>query len=90
MLKHPNANSLSKMKKSVKLRKSSKIQGITIRACARVLGSVIGTESECKKFLEFQQNQQIKILKKKYRKSLKPPPKTIAVLKELTKNFILT
>ena len=29
-----------------------------------MLGSVIGTESECKKFLEFQQNEQIKILKK--------------------------
>ena len=38
--------------------------GITIKAGARVLGSVIGTESECKKFLEFQQNEQIKILKK--------------------------
>ena len=37
--------------------------GITIKAGARVLGSVIGTESECKKFLEFQQNEQIKILK---------------------------
>ena len=29
-----------------------------------MLGSVIGTESECKKFLEFQQNEQNKILKK--------------------------
>ena len=29
-----------------------------------MLGSVIGTESECKKFLEFQQNEQIKIMKK--------------------------
>ena len=29
-----------------------------------MLGSVIGTESECKKFLEFQKNEQIKILKK--------------------------
>ena len=38
--------------------------GITIKAGARVLGSVIGTESECKKFLEIQQNEQIKILKK--------------------------
>ena len=38
--------------------------GITIKAGARVLGSVIETESECKKFLEFQQNEQIKILKK--------------------------
>ena len=37
---------------------------ITINACARELASVIGTESECKKFLEFQQNKQIKILKK--------------------------
>ena len=38
--------------------------GISIKAGARVLGSVIGTESECKKLLEFQQNEQIKILKK--------------------------
>ena len=38
--------------------------GITIKAEARVLGSVIGTESECKKFLELKQNEQIKILKK--------------------------
>ena len=30
--------------------------GISIKAGARVLASVIGTESECKKFLEFQQN----------------------------------
>ena len=29
-----------------------------------MLGSVIGTEPECKNFLEFQQNEQIKILKK--------------------------
>ena len=29
-----------------------------------MLGSVIETESELKKFLEFQQNEQIKILKK--------------------------
>ena len=35
--------------------------GITMKAGT---GSVIGTESECKKFLEFQQNEQIKILKK--------------------------
>ena len=38
--------------------------GIIIKAGARVLGSVIETESECKNFLEFQQNEQIKILKK--------------------------
>ena len=38
--------------------------GITIKAGARVLGSFIGTEPECKNFLEFQQNEQIKILKK--------------------------
>ena len=37
--------------------------GITINAGARVLGSVLGTESESKKFFEFQQNEQIKILK---------------------------
>ena len=37
--------------------------GITIKAGARVLDSVIGTESECEKLLEFQQNEQIKILK---------------------------
>ena len=35
-----------------------------MKAGARVLGSIIRTESECKKFLEFQQNEQIKILKK--------------------------
>ena len=29
-----------------------------------MLGSIIRTESECKIFLEFQQNEQIKILKK--------------------------
>ena len=38
--------------------------GITIKAGAGMLVSVIGSESECKKFLEFQQNEQIKILKK--------------------------
>ena len=53
--------------KDEKLGEAQKIfanTGITIKAGARVLGSVIGTESECKKFLEFQQNEQIKILKK--------------------------
>ena len=29
-----------------------------------MFGSVIGTEHESKKFLEFQQNEQIKVLKK--------------------------
>ena len=38
--------------------------GDTIKPGARVLGSVIGKEFESKNFLEFQQNEQIKILKK--------------------------
>ena len=53
--------------KDEKLGEAQKIfanRGITIKAGARVLGSVIGTEFECKKFLEFQQNEQIKVLKK--------------------------
>ena len=48
--------------------------GTTIKAEARVLGSVIGTETECKKFLEFQQNKQIK--------TFMP-----AILKEFKKSF---
>ena len=72
--------------KDEKLGEAQKIfanTGITIKAGARVRGSVIGTESECKKFLEFQQNGQIK------QKSLKPPLKTFlpAILKELKKSF---
>ena len=38
--------------------------GITIKAGARELGSVIGTEFDCRKILEFQQNELIKIFKK--------------------------
>ena len=38
--------------------------GITVKAGARVLGSVIGTESICKKFLELQQIEQTKIFEK--------------------------
>ena len=54
--------------------------GITIKAGARLLGSVIGTEFECKKFLEFQLNEQFEILKKIYKKLLKPPPKRLCLL----------
>ena len=53
--------------KDEKLGKAPKIfanTGITIKAGARVLGSVIGTDTECKKIFEFQQIEQIKILKK--------------------------
>ena len=52
--------------------------GISIKAGARVLGSVIGTESECKKFLEFQQNEQIKILKKLMKIAKTSPQKVYA------------
>ena len=41
-----------------------------------MLDSVIGTESECKKFLEFQQNEQIKVLKK-LTKIAKTPPENV-------------
>ena len=37
---------------------------MTMKAGARVLRSAIGTESECKKFFEFQQNEQVKFLNK--------------------------
>ena len=53
--------------KDEKLGEAQKIfenTGITMKVGARVLGSVIGTESEGKKFHEFQQNEQIKVLKK--------------------------
>ena len=42
-----------------------------------MLGSVIGTESECKKFLEFQQNEQFKISKKKPTKIAKTSPQNV-------------
>ena len=64
---HVKASKCQLTVKDEKLGEAQKIfanTGITIKAGARVLGSVIGTESECKKFLEFQQNEQIKILKK--------------------------
>ena len=38
----------------VEAEKIFEITGITMKAGARVLGSVIGTEVECRKFLEFQ------------------------------------
>ena len=60
---HVKASECQLIFKDEKLGEAQKIfanTGITIKAGARVLGSVIGTESECKKFLEFQQNEQIK------------------------------
>ena len=64
---HVKASKCQLIVKDEKFGEAQKIfanTAITIKAGARVLGSVIGTESECKKFLEFQQNEQIKILKK--------------------------
>ena len=64
---HVKASKCQLIVKDQKLGEAEKIfenTGITIKAVARVLGSVIVTESECKKLLEFQQNEQIKILKK--------------------------
>ena len=64
---HVKASKCQLIVKDEKLGEAQKIfanTGITIKSGARLLGSVIGTESECKKFLEFQQNEQIKILKK--------------------------
>ena len=61
---HVKASKFQLTFKDEKLGEAQKIfanTGITIKAGARVLGSVIGTESECKKLLEFQQNEQIKI-----------------------------
>ena len=62
---HVKASKCQLIVKDEKLGEAQKIfadTGITIKAGARVLGSVKGTESE--KFLEFQQNEQIKLLKK--------------------------
>ena len=64
---HVKASKCQLIVKDEKLGEAQKIfanTGITIKAGARVLGSVIGTESECRTFLEFQQNEQIKVLKK--------------------------
>ena len=64
---HVKASKCQLIAKDEKLGEAQKTfanTGITIKAGARVLGSVIGTESECKSILEFQQNEQIKNLKK--------------------------
>ena len=64
---HVKASKCQLIVKDEKLGEAKKIfenTGITMKAGARVLGSVIGTESECRKFLEIQQKKQIKILKK--------------------------
>ena len=58
-----------------------------MKAGARVLGSVIGTESECKKFLKFQQNEHIKILKKQT-KIAKTLPQMPDILKDFKKSFL--
>ena len=52
--------------------------GITVKTGSRVLGSVIGTESEYKNFLEFQQNEQIKILTKLTKIAKNSPQKVYA------------
>ena len=54
---HVKASKCQFIVKDEKLGEAQKIfanTGITIKAGARVLGSVIGTESECKIFFEFQ------------------------------------
>ena len=64
---HVKASKCQLILKNEKLGEAQKIFAntvITIKTGARVLGSVIGTVCECKKFLEFQQNERIKILKK--------------------------
>ena len=64
---HVKASKCQLIAKDEKLGEAQKTfanTGITIKAGARVLGSVIETESECKSILEFQQNEQIKNLKK--------------------------
>ena len=64
---HVKASKCQLIVKDEKLGEAQKIfanTGITIKAGARVLGSVTGTKSECKNVLEFQQTEQIKILKK--------------------------
>ena len=64
---HVKASKCQLIVKDEKLGKARKIfanTGITIKAGARVLGSVIRTDTECKKIFEFQQIEQIKILKK--------------------------
>ena len=88
---HVKASKCQLIAKDEKLGEGEKVfknRGITIKAGDRVLGSVIGTESECKKFLEFQQTEQIKILKK-LTKLLKPSSKKFmpAILKEFQKIF---
>ena len=67
--------------KDEKLGEAQKIfanTGITTKAGAQVLGLVIGTASECKKFLKFQQNEQIKILKKLTKIAKTSPQKVYA------------
>ena len=64
---HVKASKCQLIVKDEKLSEAEKIfenAGITIKAGARVLGLAIGTKSECKKFLEFQQNEQIETLRK--------------------------
>ena len=64
---HVKASKCQLIVKDEKLGEAQKIfanTGISIKAGARVLGSFIGTETECKMFLKFQQNEQIEVLKK--------------------------
>ena len=57
-----------------------KITGITIKEGTREFVSIIGTEAESKKILEFQQNEQIKILKKLPNIAKNLPPKRLCPL----------
>ena len=76
---HVKASKCQLIVKDEKLGEVQKIfanTGITIKTGARVVGSVIGTESECKKFPEFQQSEKIKILKK-LTKTAKTSPQNV-------------
>ena len=76
---HVKASKCQLIVKDERLGEAQKIfanTGITMKAGARVLGSIIRTESECKLFLEFQQNEQIKILKK-LTKTAKTSPQNV-------------
>ena len=76
---HVKASKCQLIVKDEKLGEVQKIfanTGITIKTGARVVGSFIGTESECKKFPEFQQSEKIKILKK-LTKTAKTSPQNV-------------
>ena len=89
MLKHPNANSLSKIENSAKLRKYLKIQESLEKQAPECLVQLLVQNLNVKSSSNFNKMSKSKFLKKLMKIAKNSPPKTFipVILKEFKKNF---